>query len=65
MLDKTSIVQWIGKVDAYIITDSIVLLASSGTLAIIMGLRTYKSRKFMPAGLTAALRYSTEVQSVC
>lgn len=31
------------------------LLASSGTLAVIMGVRAYNSRKFMPAGMIAAL----------
>jgi uncharacterized membrane protein (UPF0136 family) len=31
------------------------LLASSGTLAVIMGMRAFKSGKFMPAGLVATL----------
>jgi len=35
------------------------MLASSGTLAVIMGVRAYNSRKFMPAGMTAALRFIT------
>jgi uncharacterized membrane protein (UPF0136 family) len=35
------------------------LLASSVTLAVIMGLRSFKSGKFMPAGLVASLRYAT------
>jgi len=34
-----------------------VMLASSGTLAVIMGVRAYNSRKFMPAGMIAALRF--------
>jgi len=37
----------------------LVSLASSGTLAVMMGMRAYKSRKFMPAGMTAALRCAT------
>ena len=34
-----------------------VILASSGTLAVIMGVRAYRSRKLMPAGMIAALRF--------
>ena len=33
-------------------------LVTSGTLAGIMGMRFYNSRKFMPAGLIAGARYS-------
>lgn len=37
------------------------LLASSGTLAVIMGVRAYNSRKFMPAGMISALSVAVVV----